>query len=82
LTEANSTLQFDKLQSMNESGELAYQLEQTRGSTACKYFKIVLSIGKVEFEKFVFLQLILSTQHDDVCATNISNCVVLFSEFL
>ena len=32
LMEANSKLEMDKQQSMNESGNLAYQLEQARGT--------------------------------------------------
>ena len=35
--EANSKLEMDKQQSMNESGSLAYQLEQARGSMAGKF---------------------------------------------
>jgi len=34
--EANSKLEMDKQQSMSESGNLAYQLEQARGSMAGK----------------------------------------------
>ena len=36
LVEANSKLEMDKQQSLNESGNLAYQLEQARGTMGGK----------------------------------------------